>query len=65
VTTEKSRRPTAVAQAPPAEPRRDAAWTLEQVEEALRGLRYGTVTITVQDGVVVQVERLERRRFQK
>jgi hypothetical protein len=47
------------------EPRRDTAWTLQQVEEALRGLRYGSVIITVQDGVVVQVERTERRRFQK
>jgi hypothetical protein len=47
------------------EPRRDTIWTLRQVEEALRELRYGTVTITVQDGVVVQVERTERRRFQK
>jgi hypothetical protein len=26
-------------------------------------LRFGQVTITVQDGVVVQVERTERRRF--
>ena len=37
---------------------------LELVEEALRGLQYGVVTIIVQDGVVVQVERTERRRVQ-
>ena len=38
---------------------------LGHVEDALRGLQYGTVTIIVQDGVVVQVERTERRRFQR
>ena len=32
------------------------------IAEALRGLRYGQVTVTVQDGVVVQVDRLERWR---
>ncbi len=35
------------------------------VNEALAGLRYGTIVITVQDGVVVQIERTERRRFIK
>ena len=38
---------------------------LEQIEEALQGLRFGQVTITVQDGVVVQIDRLERTRLQK
>lgn len=38
---------------------------LEQIEEALHGLRFGQVTITVQDGVVVQIDRLERTRLQK
>jgi hypothetical protein len=36
---------------------------LRYVEEALRGLRYGTVTITVHDGAVVQVERTEKQRM--
>ena len=36
---------------------------LRFVEDAVRGLEYGTVTIIVQDGVVVQVERMDRRRF--
>jgi hypothetical protein len=40
-------------------------WALRELETALRGLQYGQVTITVQDGVVVQVERTERRRFQR
>jgi hypothetical protein len=50
---------------PVPEPQHDLAWALNQVQEALRGLRFGQITITVQDGVVVQVERVERRRFQK
>jgi hypothetical protein len=36
---------------------------LAHVEEALRGLQYGQVTVIVQDGVVVQIEKTERRRF--
>ena len=32
------------------------------IEVALRGLRFGTVTAVVQDGVVVQVERTEKVR---
>jgi hypothetical protein len=49
----------------PAEPERANRGALRYVEEALRGLQFGTVTLTVQDGVVVQVERTERRRFQR
>jgi hypothetical protein len=48
----------------PAESERSHRSALRYVEEALRGLQYGTLTIIVQDGVVVQVERTERRRFQ-
>jgi hypothetical protein len=36
---------------------------LREIEEALRGLQFGQVTIVVQDGLVVQVERLEKRRL--
>jgi len=50
---------------PPKPPERSLRWALQNVEEALRGLAYGTVTLIVQDGVVVQVERTERRRFQR
>ena len=39
------------------------AAALESIREALRGLRYGTVSIIVQDGVVVQIERTEKRRL--
>ena len=38
---------------------------LAQIEEALQGLRFGQVTVTVQDGVVVQIDRLERTRLQR
>lgn len=36
-----------------------------QVAEALRGLKFGQVTITVHDGAVVQIERLERTRLKR
>ena len=37
--------------------------TLERVQAALRGLRFGTVTVVIQDGVVVQIERTEKIRL--
>jgi hypothetical protein len=36
---------------------------LEAVRRALRGLRYGQIVVIVQDGVVVQVDRTERKRL--
>jgi hypothetical protein len=36
---------------------------LEAIRQALRGLRYGQIVVIVQDGVVVQVDRTERRRL--
>ena len=36
---------------------------LGRIRDALRGLRFGTVTVIVQDGVVVQVDRTERLRL--
>lgn len=38
---------------------------LDRINAALRGLRYGTVTAVVQDGVVVQVERTEKFRIER
>jgi hypothetical protein len=38
---------------------------IDRINAALRGLRYGTVTAVVQDGVVVQVERTEKFRVEK
>ena len=37
----------------------------ERILGALRGLRYGTVTVIVHDGAVVQVERTEKLRVQR
>ena len=38
---------------------------IERIRTALRGLRYGTVTAVVQDGVIVQVERTEKIRVER
>ena len=35
-----------------------------QIRGVLQGLRFGSVTIIVQDGVVVQIDRTEKRRVQ-
>ncbi len=50
-------------ESPTATPTEDAqAAALQTILDALRGLRFGSITVTVQDGVVVQVERLEKKR---
>ncbi len=36
---------------------------LQQIREALGGLRFGSVNIIVQDGVVVQIDRTEKKRI--
>jgi hypothetical protein len=36
---------------------------IDAICQALRGLRYGQIVVIVQDGVVVQVDRTERRRL--
>jgi hypothetical protein len=41
----------------------DSRLTLERIESAISGLRYGTVEITVHDGRVVQIERTEKIRL--
>ena len=38
---------------------------LRQIQQALRGLKFGSVTIVVQDGCVVQIERLEKQRIRR
>jgi hypothetical protein len=38
---------------------------LDRIQTALRGLRYGAVTILVHDGEVVMVERTEKLRLEK
>ena len=36
---------------------------LKHIRAAIRGVRYGTVTIFVQDGMVIQVDRTEKVRL--
>jgi hypothetical protein len=36
---------------------------LTLIQEAIREVRYGVVTVVLQDGLVVQVERTERQRI--
>jgi len=43
--------------------RQDRDEMLERVQAALRGIRFGTVTVVIQDGVVVQIERMEKLRL--
>ena len=33
------------------------------IREALRGVRFGTVKVIIQDGVIVQIDRTEKRRL--
>jgi hypothetical protein len=41
----------------------DAA--ISKIVQTLRDLRYGVVSIIVQDGVIVQIERTEKHRLRK
>ena len=36
---------------------------LEQVRTAVRGIRHGEVRVIIQDGLVVQIERVEKQRL--
>jgi hypothetical protein len=36
---------------------------LNQIRDSLRGLRFGSVNVIVQDGVVIQIDRTEKRRL--
>jgi hypothetical protein len=36
---------------------------MDRIQAALRGLRFGSVTAVVQDGVIVQVDRTEKVRL--
>ncbi|MBY0526239.1 MAG: YezD family protein [Gemmataceae bacterium] len=44
---------------------RHLARALQVIENALRGLQFGEVTVIVQDGLVIQVERTERTRLRR
>jgi hypothetical protein len=43
--------------------RADADDALNQIRDSLRGLRFGSVSIIVQDGVIIQIDRTEKRRL--
>jgi hypothetical protein len=36
---------------------------LREIAASLRGMRYGSVSIVVQDGVIIQIDRTEKRRL--
>lgn len=36
---------------------------LRRLRDAIRGVKFGTVTVIVQDGVVVQIDRTEKMRM--
>jgi hypothetical protein len=55
----------AVESPPPPTQETNLRWTWQQIEDALRQLQFGSIVLVVQDGVVVQVERTERKRFQQ
>lgn len=41
----------------------DHANELDAIKEALKGLMFGSVNIIVQDGVIIQIDRTEKRRL--
>ena len=43
--------------------RNSADDALNQIRDSLRGLRFGSVNIIVQDGVIIQIDRTEKRRL--
>jgi hypothetical protein len=48
---------------PAARPAPEELLVLNEVLSAIRGVRHGTVTLRVQDGRVVQIDRTEKRRL--
>jgi hypothetical protein len=36
---------------------------LDRVRQAVRGIRFGEVRIIIQDGLIVQIERVEKQRL--
>ncbi len=39
--------------------------TIKKIIEALKGLRYGSVTVTVHNLKIVQIDRIEKTRFDR
>ncbi len=40
-----------------------AAMDLEPIRRAIKGIRFGEVRIVIQDGVVIQIDRMEKQRM--
>ncbi|WP_406694434.1 YezD family protein [Singulisphaera sp. Ch08] len=40
-----------------------ADFDLEQVRQAVGGIRFGEVRVIIQDGIIVQIERIEKQRL--
>jgi hypothetical protein len=40
-----------------------ASVDLEPIRAAIKGIRFGEVRIVIQDGVVIQIDRVEKRRI--
>lgn len=64
-----SRKPIAMSQAPHTPSAVNGSKGLPTEEElreiaaSLRGMRFGSVTIVVQDGVIIQIDKTEKRRL--
>jgi hypothetical protein len=48
---------------PAAEQAAPADDAINQIRDSLRGLKFGSVNIIVQDGVIIQIDRTEKRRL--
>ncbi len=53
----------AEGQADPARPAQDRESGLDHVRQAVQGIRFGEVRVIIQDGVIVQIERVEKHRL--
>jgi hypothetical protein len=42
---------------------RDRDHELEQIRKAVKGIRFGEVRVIIQDGLIVQIERVEKQRI--
>lgn len=49
----------------PGDPDAELTRALEHVRDALRDLKFGEVRLSIQDGVIMQVERIERTRLRR
>ena len=55
--------PTASTPARPATPRPTPPLPIEEIQEAVEKVRHGTVHLIIQDGRIVQIDTLEKKRL--